>query len=258
MRERVNLPRGLPDEAYELGELLDEFSIGARRTASKIILGLATAALGVATLAILGICAGNGMRLRSARSAVGLAILGAGLILVGLATAVGVLRVRGTRVLVCRSGLIYSRRTAEVVRWDGVKTLRYEAGQHGEASSPRFTVRRHRDGREFAFNNFLPRISSLGYFIERRTLAHLLPPALEAFNKRELLCFGPLALSHLGIRRGDNWLYWNAVSDVTFDRAVGDIIISGGAGGPVWHKQRVDDVPNYHVFLEIARARLKE
>ena len=47
MSEPIRLPRGLPDEAYDLGEPIDEFSIGMGRAAAKVILGLVMVVLGL-------------------------------------------------------------------------------------------------------------------------------------------------------------------------------------------------------------------
>src|SRR5262249_12093774 len=54
MSEHLRLPRGLPDEAYDLGEPTDEVSIGAGRPAAKLVLGLVCllAGLGLAVLQV--------------------------------------------------------------------------------------------------------------------------------------------------------------------------------------------------------------
>jgi hypothetical protein len=255
MSEHIEMPRGLPDEAYSLGELLDEFSLDKRRAERKIISGLLLALLGFAVLALtLIFCAGA-----RPNEFLKLLLVSIFLILYGLAILLGLKRVGGARVLTCRSGLICLREATEIIRWGDVETLWYETPRPGEGDLlgyPQFKVRRRSDGREFVFNNFIPRLPSLRHFIEKNTLTHLLPCGLKAFNNGEVLGFGPLALSYLGIRRGSDWLYWNEVRGVTFYQATGRIVVSKVDDGLAWSDQAVNDVPNYHVFLEIVRGQI--
>jgi hypothetical protein len=259
MSEPIKLPQGLPEEAYRLGEPLDEFSLGAGRAARKLILSLLLVVLGLGALGLIVLCLGGG-GLGAGRAMVGLALVSVALIVTGIFMPVGVLRAWGTRVLVCRCGLIYLRRGAEVVRWDDVEVLWCESASPGGDAllgNPRFRVRRRSDGREFVFSNFLPRVDSLGYFIEKKTLAHLLPPARAALDAGEVLAFGPLALSRFGVRRGKDWLYWSAVRAVSPHGRGGAIVVSVGKAGPARHNQPVEGVPNYHVFLEIVRDKIR-
>jgi Family of unknown function (DUF6585) len=264
MSERLRLPRGLPDEAYDLGEPTDEFSIGAGRTAGKVALGL-VCILGGLVLGVLTVVlivsweeerAGGGFR--------GVFYLGAfavGLIVGGIVIIVRVLRQTGLRVMACPGGLVYMHgEEAEVIDWGDVEELRYEVTQPGNnysGSYPRYRLTRHSDGREFIFDNYLPRLRGLGRILERKTLKYLLPEEQEAFDDGEVIRFGPLAVGRKGIRKGgDEWLRWADVKDVEFDRGKGQIVITKEDKWLAWHRQVVNEVPNFHVLLEIVREEM--
>jgi hypothetical protein len=165
----------------------------------------------------------------------------------------------------CPGGLVYMHGAeAEVIAWDDIDELRYEVMQAGYtgygnygAAYPRYKVTRHSDGREFVFDNFLPRVRELGRLLERKTLKHMLPDEQEAFDDGEVIRFGPLAISRKGIRKGDEWLRWADVKEVKFDRGKGQIVITKEEKWLAWQKQLVNEVPNYHVFLEIVNDEMK-
>jgi hypothetical protein len=268
MSEHLRLPRGLPDEAYDLGEPTDEFSIGAGRTVAKVVIGLVclVAGIGLAVLFIwLIVSAEPGPGAGGYRGGGYLLILALGLIVAGIALPVRVLRQTGMRVMTCPGGLVFMHgEEAEVVAWDDVEEVRYEVPQPGYGgfgntggAFPRYRLTRHSDGREFTFDSMLPRIGQLGRTLERKTLKYLLDEEMEAFDEGEVIRFGPLAVSRKGIRKGDEWLRWADVKDVTFDRAKGQIVISKEDKWLAWQKQLVNEVPNYHVFLEIVNEEMK-
>jgi Family of unknown function (DUF6585) len=149
---------------------------------------------------------------------------------------------------------------AEVIDWGDVEEVRYEVMQPGHGNFggayPRYKVTRHSDGREFTFDNYLPNLGTLARIIERKTLKHLLPEEQEAFDDGEVIRFGPLSLSRKGIRKGDEWLRWADVKDVTFERGKGHIVITKQDKWLAWQRQVVNEVPNYHVFLEIVREEM--
>jgi hypothetical protein len=262
MSKHLRLPRGLPDEAYDLGEPTDEFNVGAGRTAAKLVLGLVCllAGLGLAALQVVLIVtveAGPGGGYRGGFYLMFGAIM---LIVAGIGIPVRVLRQTGLRVMACPGGLVYMHgEEAEVIDWGDVEEVRYEVMQAGVANMgayPRYRLTRHSDGREFTFDNFLPDLRALGRLIERKTLKYLLDEEMEAFEDGEVIRFGPLAVSRKGIRKGDEWLRWADVKDVNFERGKGHIVITKEDKWLAWHRQLVNGVPNFHVFLEIAREEL--
>jgi hypothetical protein len=263
MSERLRLPRGLPDEAYDLGEPIDEFSIGTGRAVAKIILGLVAllAGIGLAVLTVVLIVSWEaGPDAGGFRGVFYLGAFAVALIVAGIAIPIRVFRKQGIRVMACPGGLVYLHgEEAEVIAWDDVDEVRYEvmqAGYNYGGTYPRYKVSRHSDGREFLFDNFLPRIRDLSRIIERKTLKHMLPSELEAFDDGEIIRFGPLAVGRKGIRRGDEWLRWADVKDVSLDRSKGHIVILKEDKWLAWHRQLVNEVPNYHVFLEIVREEM--
>jgi hypothetical protein len=189
-----------------------------------------------------------------------LGALAVGLVVAGIAVIVRVLRQTGMRVMACPGGLVYTHgEQAEVIAWDDVEELRYEVMQAGHnygGGYPRYKVTRHSDGREFTFDNYLPNLRALSRIVERKTLKHMLPEEQEALDDGEVVRFGPLAVGRKGIRKGDEWLRWADVKDVTLDRGKGQIVISKEDKWLAWHRQPVNEVPNYHVFLEIAREEM--
>jgi hypothetical protein len=262
MSKQLRLPRGLPDEAYDLGEPTDEFSVGAGRTAAKLVLGLVCllAGLGLAALQIFLIVtveAGPGGGFRGGFYLMFVAIM---LLVAGIGIPIRVLRQSGLRVMACPGGLVYMHgEEAEVLDWGDVEEVRYEVMQAGVANMgayPRYRLTRHSDGREFTFDNFLPDLRALGRIIERKTLNYLLEEELEAFDDGEVIRFGPLAVSRKGIRKADEWLRWADIKDVNFERGKGHIVITKEDKWLAWHRQMVNEVPNFHVFLEIVRQEL--
>ncbi len=265
MSERLRLPRGLPDEAYDLGDPTDEFSLGAGGTALKLTLGVVCLLGGILLAAVtvwLVVGLEPGPNAGGVRGIVYMGAFAVGLIVAGIALPIKVMRQSGMRVIACPGGLVYTHgEDAEVIAWDDVEELRYEVMQPGYNSMgggfPRYRLTRRSDGREFTFDNFLPRLGALGRIVERKTLKDLLRDEQEAFDDGEVIRFGPLAVSRKGIRKGDEWLRWDEVKDVNFDRSKGQIVITKADKWLAWQRQLVNEVPNYHVFLEIVAEEMR-
>jgi hypothetical protein len=263
MSEHLRLPRGLPDEAYDLGEPTDEFMIGAGRTAAKLAVGLICLLLGIGfgILTVLLFATMEPGPAGGVRPPLYLGVVSVALIIGGIAIPVRVLRQSGLRVMACPGGLVYTHGDeVEVIDWGDVDEVRYEVLQAGHAgyggAYPRYRVTRHSDGREFTFDSYLPNLRALARIIERQTLKHILPEEQQAFDDGKVIRFGPLAVGRKGIRKHDEWLRWADVKEVTLERGKGQIVISKEDKWMAWHRQLVNDVPNYHVFLELVRDEM--
>lgn len=263
MNERFDLPDGLPDEAYELGEPTDEFAITAGRAAWKMTLGVVMLVLGILgvglTVLLLVFGADHPGNAGAFRGLFVLGALSVALIFAGIAIPIRLLKQQGLRVLVCPDGLVWLQEEGEVIRWDDVETLRKEVNKSGHdyrGIYPLYKVRRRSDGREFLFDNFLPRLPQLARLIEKKTLKHLLPPELEALDDGELLRFGRVRVSSRGIEGEKEILRWRDVKDVTLDTKAGQIVIAKEGKWLAWAKYPINEVPNYHVFLALARDEL--
>ena len=251
MHDDIELPEGLPDEAYELGAPVDAFYVSAKRATLVILHGLLLIVSGLVILGVMILTLMKG----------GLPVKGVivFLVMAGMAGAGGFgllirgFTRRGTGVLVFHDGFVYLGDDVDVVRWDEVAMLQHKLGRSWLIY---YTVERRSDGREFIFERrVLSRYRQLLRLIEERTLEPLLGRALKRFEAGETVRFGPLALGANGIWNGYHWLPWSQVKDIKHHEY--GIAIWKKNQWIKWHNQRSIDVPNHHVFVEIVRRQLE-
>jgi hypothetical protein len=205
----------------------------------------------VGVLLLLGAAAcAFGLQDINARVTGGLFLGGFGLAAVALG-----LQNRGRTVDLHQNGLIRRKGVErEIVLWDDVRTVHQEIVRHSTNGVPTGTsfvyTLRCRDGRELVFENDLVEIQALGEQLLGVMKRRLLPAAIEAFERGEIVEFGEVSVSQKGIRlRTDRLLPWPNLRmlDVeegylTFDRP----------GGPP-DRIQVSRIPNLPVFLGLVQ-----
>jgi len=116
---------------------------------------------------------------------------------------------------------------------------------------------RCRDGTELVFRNFLDDLPWLAKILQRETLPHLMPPAVAALEKGEVLYFGPLVLDQEGIRSGEERrLAWDEVEDMKVANAV--LLVMQRGKRWAWFKTPLGEVPNAHVLLALVQGCRKK
>lgn len=107
------------------------------------------------------------------------------------------------------------------------------------------------DGRILVLNAHLDDLEGLGVVLRIATLKHLLPPAFEALENSETLEFNQVScnLKELSIR--DTTFDWADVAEITVDGGMMNVRISGGKTFTTY-RQSLFEIPNAHVFLDIA------
>jgi hypothetical protein len=168
--EDIQLPEGLPDEAYHLGEPIDAFRVGFART---ILFGLIILGSALALIALSYNWVKQAGKPAAVAFAIGLVILAVWSRFQGIHFLNRAVRERKMCVLVFRHGLVYLHEGAEVVRWDDVATFERTGPRLNPHVSlglyPYFILRRRSDGREFVFDGFLARVRKLARLIENGT-----------------------------------------------------------------------------------------
>jgi len=96
--------------------------------------------------------------------------------------------------------------------------------------------------------------------VRKAILDHLLPPALEAFERGNTLTFGPLRLDQSYLYYKDKRLSWNEVAKMkllynAYTRAVQFEVNAAGSVLLPWCSVKMQDIPNVDVFTTLAERK---
>jgi hypothetical protein len=225
----------------DLGRRLAIYEQGALQTVGLPILGVVLLA-GAAGCVF-------GLQDINARVSGGL-LLGA----FGALSLVAGLAERGRHVHVHEHGLVRRKGVErELVLWDEVRAVFQEITRHTVNGVPAGTSHsykvRCRDGRELVFGDDLVGVASLGEQLQRATTQRLLPGAVEAFDRGEIVEFGDVSVSAKGVRlRTSRLLAWSSVR--LLDVEEGYLTFDGpGGNGP--DRLEVSRIPNLMMFLAL-------
>lgn len=145
-------------------------------------------------------------------------------------------------------------------RWQDISTFQesfltgeaqtvLQASARGENHFLRVTCR---DGTQMVFRSFLDDLPWLAKLSQRETLPYLLPPAVAALKKGQVLAFGPLLLDAEGLKSApEKRLSWDEVSDVTSANGLVKVMQTGKLWA--WFKTPLSQVPNPHVLLALVQ-----
>src|SRR5262249_50295146 len=155
----------------------------------------------------------------------------------GVFLAVRAWRNRGLRVLVFPEGVVRVQGNRAVAFfWDEVETVLQKKNLHTWTQLLEgkliYTVTRT-SGAQLRFDEAPPNLPLLGGILQRETLKHLVPRALDALRAGETLTFGPLRVTHEGVSRGPETVPWQRLREVKLG---GDRLTVTKAGGWMpWH-----------------------
>lgn len=155
-----------------------------------------------------------------------------------------------------RDGLVVLHGSqVEAIPWDSVRNfyqrvIRYRQAFVITATSRRYLVERA-DGKRFVFSQY-KNVARLGEIILRETTTRKLAQAQGILATGQQLIFGRLTLSQAGLSNGKETLPWSEVSGVNVVN--GAITISRQGKRLPWASPRVQNIPNFMVFVTIAQS----
>ena len=170
------------------------------------------------------------------------------------------------RVYLCPKGLIYARRTREVIRWDRIAVLSKEIVVHKKTEILcSYSIRRD-DGAIFELRHDLPYVERLGSFMEREVARHLLPGAVAAYEADKIQEFADILVSHagIGLKSTHRILQWSELEKLVIDDTSLSLYRKGDTWA--WTTLSISGIPNIdvlkglvrHIKGEMRRQMLKE
>jgi hypothetical protein len=247
----VGLPAELMRPDGPIGRPTAVFTFARRQRLALIVAGILATVAGIGLLAALWFS----RLLNETIGLLGFLLLAAGPALVlharkyrrlhAVAGSAGVVLVENDAVSSCRWQEVQTVWETRLVGGESV----LQASARGENHFFRVTCP---DGKEMVFRNFLDDLPWLGQIIERETLPYLLPLAVAALEKGEVLDFGPLGVDPEGLRSTpEKLLSWNEVKEVTVANGLLKVTQIGKL--LAWFKTPLGQVPNAHVLLALVR-----
>jgi len=176
--------------------------------------------------------------------------IGISLILMGVMLSVRALRNRGLRVLIFPEGLVRLwRGDGQALFWDEVDKIwrKKTEGHWARAWQGALIVKVQRnDGSTIEFDDSLPHLEKLSDILQRETLPHLLPGAIETYTSGRSLDFGKLRVDRAGLRNDTEAIRWSDIQEIR----VGEDQLSVYKKGKWsrWCQTPVAEIPNPHVL----------
>lgn len=155
------------------------------------------------------------------------------------------------RVYLCPKGLIYMKRTCEVIRWDEIDMLSKEIIVQKQPFCS-YTIRRN-DGVTFELDHQLPHVERLGGFMEREVTRHLLPQAIAAFKAGKIQEFADIFVSErgIGLKSARRILHWDELEKIAFDGTLMSLYRKGYSWA--WTTLSISGMPNVGVLQGIVQ-----
>jgi hypothetical protein len=249
------LPPEQAERLSSLGEPVASFKSGFRQIAVLWLLTALAFAVGLGVLAfvvgVIFLARGPGWRMPH----VGLlkfALLGLVLLGFGVGGIRRIWRTRGLRVLVFEEGLARLQGgSIEALRWEDIRTVRRASltGSERTGMAPaRKLILTGADGREFEFDEGLSGLRELRELVEQRTLPHLFPAALDAWEAGEQVSFGKIDVERDGLRCG-RLLAWAECENV--EVAHGMVTVKAAGAWLAFCKVPLQDLYNVHVLFAL-------
>lgn len=157
------------------------------------------------------------------------------------------------RVYLCPKGLIYARRTREVIRWDRIEVLSKKIMVHRKTQILcSYTIRRD-DGATFELRYDLPYVERLGSFMEREVARHLLPRTIAIYEAGKVQEFADILVSRagIGLKSTQRVLQWSELEKLVIDDSSINFYRKGDTWA--WTTLSVSGVPNIGVLRGLVR-----
>lgn len=157
------------------------------------------------------------------------------------------------RVYLCPKGLIYARRTREVIRWDRIVVVSREVlVQKKTQILCSYTIRRD-DGAVFELRHDLPYVERLGSFMEREVARQLLPQAVAIYEAGKVQEFADILVSHtgIGLKSTQRVLQWSELEKLVIDETSASFYRRGDTWA--WTTLSISGMPNIGVLRGLVR-----
>jgi hypothetical protein len=152
------------------------------------------------------------------------------------------------RVFLCPKGLIYARRTRQVIRWDEIAVLSKEIEIDKKADVLCSYIIRRNDGMTFELRHDLPYLERLGSFMERESARHLLPRAIVAYAAGTTQEFADILVTSKGLalKSTRRLLHWHELEKLVVDETSVNIYRKGNNWA--WATLSLSGIPNIGVL----------
>ena len=244
-------PEAVLDRVAQLGEPTAEFAVGKTRLMRNLVSAIVLTVVGIGIIALaffLGLAHVHLWKIY---------ILGPLLLLAGIMLVVRAYRNLGLYVLVFPEGVVRVRRgDVQAFFWEEITKLwqkrnafNWAYAFHGALV---FAVQRA-DGGGVSFDDSLPELRELGQILQRETLLHLLPKALDAYDAGHTVDFGKVRMSQRGLGQEADSLSWREVKSILLNES--ELTVFKKSKWGHWLHTSVSEVPNFHVLRALIEQR---
>jgi hypothetical protein len=149
------------------------------------------------------------------------------------------------------------RQGTDVVYWEDVKRVRWDTRARRlemTLAIPVQLVLEREGGSPLVFSESVARLRDLRELVEKQTLPHLLPPALQTFRAGKTLSFGAVSVNRDGLQHPYGILPWVDLDSLEVIK--GKLIIRNHRSWRVMARVPRSKVPNLHVLLALTQQAL--
>lgn len=170
----------------------------------------------------------------------------------GLAAPIHWLRRHSWHVVACTDGFLLSRGSnVDTFRWGQVEAIwqrvvkQYYRGIYAGATH-KYRIQCS-NGKRAVLDDTFANIEKFGTMIGREVSQHLLPNAIDIYNRGDAVTFGKISVDSRGVHDGRKLLAWNQIKDVVFSD--GAVTFRQHGKAVVWSSAKVGRIPNILVFM---------
>jgi hypothetical protein len=177
------------------------------------------------------------------------------LIPTGIIGALWCLNIMTLKVVLHEGGLVHFHRgKRRLIPWEDILSVKqaitevYHNGGY-VGTNYHYTLVLHDATKIVYTSNQFRKLEKLGNEIMEKTTEVILPLAIRAYKKGEVVDFGPLGVSRDGLHYGKSLLDWDAIKGVKIKE--GYISVSKRGKWLNWCNISAASIPNLHVFLSL-------
>jgi hypothetical protein len=258
--KRLRLPPGLPSRTANFGSPIAEFRACASRVLFLKVISLGALGVGaVVFVLLLGLMFFEEPHPESATKEVKeiykSGAFGVVLICAGIVGWRSTRRTQGMRVFVCPEGIARIQGgKGEALRWNEVVTVQ-RVVKSSEEVGPVMTGMLQlnltgSDGQSFSFSENLTGLRELRQLVERLTLGHLQPAALNSLEENGSIQFGKIQVTREGLSHDSAVLCWDDYESAEVSH--GELMVTARGTRKPFCKVLIEHVPNSHVLFALA------
>jgi hypothetical protein len=250
----IDLPGDISRKTRKLGEPIAQFHTSMLQAVLYFVVGILAILLGLALggFVVYSLLEGDDAQHPFLKASLFALVL----LAAGVGSLVKWRHMLGAGVIAFEDGLArFKGSDCQVLRWQDVEVVRRGKPEgHNEPSigtSMRLTLV-GTAGREWVFTETLKGLKDFRDLVEERTLAHLLPGALEDLDAGRTLSFGDVTLDPAGLTfAGQPFLPWERVEDIRIEK--GKVVVTSTRAKGPYCKVPIFQVPNAHLLVELSR-----